>query len=602
MYVNKKSSKLSLQVACCFILPLLVFNCSSSTKLSKQGLEHFEQKDCDQAVRKFNQAIKKDTLNGQAFYGLSLCHYEIGDYESALDLVSKSISLDYWRGKEHRAEVYYSIALNTADVIESIKYCNLAILDKTDLTKVKWLRSKRYFDLAQKFKQPDSSIFYCKAALKDNPNFREVKLFLAKLYQQLSLKSSDLNKKYVYLSNAIFYDPSLEEAFAARAETGFKLAADALAKNEIERAIRLCDSSEKDLSSDKHLIKVGNLRLKVFEKIYDFDSALDLAEELYALSDNDPHYLYKAAEYFIHKKEFRKALNNLFIFYSLSPDIYEKYRNLVKSNPTFNWLERYIQFRLWLNNKRRIKLTVKSAHNLNNNRTFDIIDPYIITTYNDQVIASTLIREAARSPIFDDRYSIFDYTIGESIYFHVYDNNPYSYDDLLVSTIQVYNLPTGERWLSGKASKVLRNISGIPFDIKVNIEDTDHSLFFNHNKLPVSDPETALIYEQTGSWSPTTVVSTFQPARAEIDLSQIAYYGYHIFLCAGKAIFSYAVIIKLLAETINDFIISGGNIIDLTVDVFLNYLESKLDIENMTNLIPAINFAICAAQAIYNAP
>ena len=63
-------------------------------KLNKNGLVYYNQKDYNEALKFFNQAIKLNSSNVDALLNRSLCAYHLGQFESALGSLEKAIELD----------------------------------------------------------------------------------------------------------------------------------------------------------------------------------------------------------------------------------------------------------------------------------------------------------------------------------------------------------------------------------------------------------------------------------------------------------------------------------------------------------------------------
>ncbi len=65
----------------------------ASTQLVTEGKQFLEQKNYDQARRKFEEAVGIDTTNGAAYYYLAVINYDLKDYPKALGFLDQAESL-----------------------------------------------------------------------------------------------------------------------------------------------------------------------------------------------------------------------------------------------------------------------------------------------------------------------------------------------------------------------------------------------------------------------------------------------------------------------------------------------------------------------------
>ena len=93
-----------------FVFCLLVVSCSNTTdRLYQQAAAQFDQKNYSQALQTLNTLIQRDQENGEAYFTRASCHFNLDDFEQAVNDYTAAIDLS--RSKDPKAYFFRGTAL-----------------------------------------------------------------------------------------------------------------------------------------------------------------------------------------------------------------------------------------------------------------------------------------------------------------------------------------------------------------------------------------------------------------------------------------------------------------------------------------------------------
>jgi tetratricopeptide (TPR) repeat protein len=212
-------------------------------------------------------------------------------------------------------------------------------------------------------------------------------------------------------------------------------------QNQVLEALSLCKKALELSPRDGEIhLTLGEIHAQQL----DYTNAITETRKAYeCLKGDNSKAAYNLARFLTVHGESSAALDWLFLFYD-RPSALPTYQARALREPDFFNLRHDERFLRWLSGIRRLKLSILGARAGYNDIFDNASDAYVSVSYGGKLLLYTDVIQDAPTPEWTDDYVIFDYRLGEKVYFSLIDHD-ISEDDYL-GGLEMWNLRPGTGW------------------------------------------------------------------------------------------------------------------------------------------------------------